>query len=254
MLAAASNSSADELPPQGHSRLQLPPLVSGQNNTSERLQIPPLVSGQNNTSERLQIPPLVSGQNNSPEVGDENSSYPSWYQQINNQTLENFGEQLKGNNPNRDEHVVKNGVDWGTDGCSGGGQSGQAACDRHDVNTRTLQQHPGYWNSHNYRNAVGSQFAHDLNTLTDNGTIAPGMARIYSAGATELGTYVPGAVTNMPAWDPESSWRFIDPPPADMPELTEHANQQVFGETLGNIAETLSGDSGSPAGGSFDIQ
>lgn len=197
------------------------------------------------SASELQLPPLVAGQSQS-ATPIEQSTYPDWYRQINNQTLDSFGQQLQNNNPNRAEHVVVNGVDWGTDGCSGGGQSGQAACDRHDVNTRTLQQHYGYWNPDNYRNVVGSQFQHDLNTLAEQGTIVPGMKSIYSAGATELGSNVPGI---LPAWDPQSSWQTISPPPADLPDLTQYSNQQTMDQTLGQVAGVLGADGGSGADG-----
>lgn len=133
---------------------------------------------------------------------------PAWWNRTNNPSLSEFMELSRTNNrPGPDElqqdkpAVVKDGVDWSTDGCSGPSpQWAYDACVRHDANTRSLQLHPGYWNKKNYLGATRNQFAKDLDIEREKGHINYDMWKTMYLSGSDAASWLPGFLTGMPDW------------------------------------------------------
>jgi hypothetical protein len=133
---------------------------------------------------------------------------PDWWNRINDPSLSEFMDASRTNNPpgpdgqQQDKPAVaKDGVDWSTDGCSGPSpQWAYDACVRHDANTRSLQQHSGYWNKQNYLGATRSQFAKDLDTEREKGNINYDMWKTMYLRGSDAGSWLPGFLTGMPDW------------------------------------------------------
>ncbi|MEU2718814.1 hypothetical protein [Streptomyces sp. NPDC007205] len=120
------------------------------------------------------------------------SGDPSWLHAINDISLDEFIKVAEQYNPNHENRkIIVDGVDYGTDGCSAGGQAAFEACWRHDANIRSLQEHPGFYNQFNWDHVAQVQFGRDLQTLVDGGVIGGVRRTVYLRGTWFAGHWLP---------------------------------------------------------------